>query len=135
MVLVRHMYGDICRIFDKRKMRISGYIHEAPVHIETGSLWAGFARKHKAVGVIEHVDSILDIVPGRQPNKNSKKIPEETVYMKRKRVLYDHLLHKIVMNPKLRHGTDFRWWTAHWNTVVAPRFEETSFEKWKAIGG
>lgn len=115
---VRSMSGDLGRIFDKRKMKLCGYIHEAPVHIETGKLWAEWARRHKSVGIIEH-----------DPR------PVDEVYAKRKQLLYDHLLHVIVKDPKKRHGTDFRWWTAHWNTVVAPRFKEISFEEWKAIGG
>lgn len=128
---MRSMHGDICRIFDKRKMRISGYIHEAPVHIETGALWAVFARKYAPVGLIEHVDQVLEVQPGRDGSTRNK----EEAYVKRKRILYDHLLHTIVKDPKKRHGTDFRWWTAHWNSVVAPRFKEISFEEWKAIGG
>ena len=115
---VRSMSGDLGRIFDKRKMKLCGYIHEAPVHIETGKLWAEWARRHKSVGIIEH-----------DPR------PVDKVYAERKRLLYDHLLHTIVKDPKKRHGTDFRWWTAHWNTVVAPRFKEISFEEWKAVGG
>lgn len=115
---IRGMHGDLGRIFDKRKMQVMGYIHEAPVHKETGKLWAEWARRHKGVGVIEH-----------DPR------PVNAVYAERKKQLYDHLLHMIVKDPKKRHGTDFRWWTAHWNTVVAPRFKEISFEEWKAIGG
>jgi len=115
---VRSMSGDLGRVYDTRKMKIMGYIHEAPVHRDTGQLWAEWARKHKAVAIIEH-----------------DPCPQDAVYTKRKQLLYDHLLHMIVENPKLRHGTDFRWWTAHWNTVVAPRFTNISFEEWQAIGG
>lgn len=115
---VRALSGDLGRVFDKRKMAIRGYIHEAPVHKETGKLWAEWARRHKGIGVIEH-----------DPR------PVDRVYVKRKKLLYDHLLHEIVKDPKKRHGTDFRWWTAHWHSVVAPRFKNISFEEWKAIGG
>jgi len=115
---IHSMQGDLGRIFDKRKMHMLGYIHESPVHKETGKLWAEWARRCKSVGIIEH-----------DPQ------PVDKVYAKRKLILYDHLLHMIVRDPTLRCGTDFRWWTAHWNSVVAPRFTEISFEEWKAIGG
>jgi len=135
---MQSMHGDICRIFDKRKMRVSGYIHEAPVHIETGALWAVFARKHAPVGLIEHVDQVLEVKPGSDhlgDQRSGLARDDAEAYIERKRILYDHLLHTIVKDPKKRHGTDFRWWTAHWNTVVAPRFREISFEEWKAVGG
>jgi hypothetical protein len=115
---VRALSGDLGRIFDKRKMAIRGWIHEAPLHKETGKLWAEWARRHKGVGLIEH-----------DPR------PVDPVYAKRKKLLYDHLLYEIVQDPKKRHGTDFKWWTAHWQSVVAPRYKNISFEDWKAIGG
>lgn len=115
---IRCLAGDLGRIFDKRHMHIRGYIHEAPVHKQTGKLWAEWARRHKGVGIIEH-----------DPR------PVDPVYAKRKQLLYDHLLHTIVKDPSKRHGTDFRWWTAHWTTVVEPRFKNISFEQWKAMGG
>jgi hypothetical protein len=128
---VASMYGEVCRVFDKRKMRMLGYIHEAPVHKETGVMWSNWARRFKPVAVIEE-NHVLSAVPLLE---RCGSLSKYETYEKRKQLLYDHLLHKIVMEPKLRSGTDFRWWTAHWNTVVAPRFKEISFEEWKAVGG
>jgi len=116
---VRNMSDDLGRVYDKRHMRLLGYIHEAPCHANTGKLWAEWARRQKAVALIEH-----------EPK------PADPVYVKRKQILYDHLIHMIVENPKLRRGTDFRWWTAHWKNVVEPRFNKNiTFEQWKALGG
>jgi hypothetical protein len=110
---------DNGRIFRKSQMKMMGYIHEAPMHKATGELWAFWARRFPPVALVEHAG----------PNADDK------VFAERKRILYWHLIHKIVTNPHLRIGTDFHWWTTYWMNEVEPYFKEVSFEEWQKIGG
>lgn len=110
---------DNGRVFRRSIMKIVGYIHEAPMHKATGELWAYWARQHPCVAWVEHV-------------MNDDDSPE---YANRKKTLYWHLIHKIVMQPNLRVGTDYRWWTQYWQDIVEPKYKEISFEEWQRIGG
>ena len=110
---------DNGRVFRKGFMRMMGYIHEAPIHKATSDLWAYWARQFEAIAWVEHAGPAAD----------------DPVFAERKRVLYWHLIHKIVTNPQLRLGTDFHWWTSYWTKEVAPHFKEVSFEEWQRLGG
>jgi hypothetical protein len=104
---------------DKTFMTMDGLIHEAPVHKVTRQSWARWARRFPPIAYVEHDCGTADS-------------PELSM---RKKVLYEHLIHKIVMNPELRHGTDRHWWTTYWEKEVAPKFKEHSFEEWIALKG
>jgi hypothetical protein len=110
---------DNGRIFDRREMQWAGMIHEALFHIGLGAIWASWARRFAPLAFVEH---------------SGMKADEED-FRTRKQVLYDHLIHTIVHDPRKRFGTDHYWWTAYWNTVVKPRFKEVSFEEWQEMGG
>jgi hypothetical protein len=110
---------DNGRVFRKSVMKMMGYIHEAPLHKATGDLWAIWAREYDPIAWVEHAGPSAD----------------DPVFAERKRILYWHLIHKIVMNPHLRLGTDFHWWTQHWQEEVEPHFKEVSFDEWQKVGG
>lgn len=110
---------DNGRLFFRRMMKMMGYIHEAPLHKATGELWAYWARQHPPMALVEHAGPSSD----------------DPVFAERKRILYWHLIHKIVVDPQLRVGTDFHWWTKYWMYEVEPRFEEVSFDEWQKVGG
>lgn len=127
--LVRHVVAgkisqeklidDNGRVFRKSIMKMMGYIHEAPIHKATCDLWAFWARNYDAIAWVEHAGSAAD----------------DPVFAERKRILYWHLINKIVKNPNLRLGTDFHWWTSYWSHEVEPYFKEVSFEEWQRVGG
>jgi len=110
---------DNGRVFRKSMMHFRGLIHEAPMHKATGQLWAEWARGFKPVAWVEHAGPSAD----------------DAVFKERKRVLYAHLISKIVENPQLRLGTDPYWWTTYWNEQIEPTFKKVSFEQWQALGG
>jgi hypothetical protein len=110
---------DNGRVILRREMGILGMIHEAPFHRWTREVWARWARRFPPVAWVEH--------PGSQ--KESKEV------MKRKDVLYDHLVYTIVHDPPKRLGTNRHWWTTHWERVVKPRYTDISFEEWSAMEG
>jgi len=110
---------DNGRVFRRSIMKIVGYMHEAPMQKATGELWAYWARQYPCIAWVEHDDEHNDAKD----------------YATRKQVLYFHLIHKIVMQPDLRIGTDYHWWTRYWQDVVEPNYKEVSFEEWQKIGG
>jgi hypothetical protein len=113
------LYDDNGRIFDKRLMKMAGIIHEAPFHKVLGTSWASYARKYPPVAYVEH-------------DCGSADSPE---LGRRKKVLYEHLIHQLVINPQLRNGTNVHWWTTYWEKEIAPHFVEHSFEEWIALKG
>jgi len=113
------LIDDNGRIFRKSFMKMMGYIHEAPIHKATSDLWAYWARQYEPIAWVEHAGPSSD----------------DPVFAERKRILYWHLIHKIVVNPQLRLGTDFHWWTSYWMHKVEPYFKEISFEEWQKVGG
>jgi hypothetical protein len=110
---------DNGRVILRREMGILGMIHEAPFHRWTREVWARWARQHVPVAWVEH--------PG------STKESEAT--MKRKDILYDHLVYTIVHDPPKRLGTNRHWWTTHWEQHVRPRYTGTTFEEWSEMEG
>ena len=110
---------DNARIYRRDVMRLLGYTHDAPRHRTSGKDWSYWARQKPCAAWVEHTVDHDDS-------------PE---YVRRKVVLYHHLLHKIVNEPALRIGTDQYWYHYYWERVVKPGFREVSFEDWQAIGG
>lgn len=110
---------DNARIYHREIMRLFGYTHDSPKHRTTGRGWACWARGRPPVAWVEHTIDAQD----------------DPAYVQRKTVLYHHLLHKIVTEPKLRTGTDPYWYHYYWERMVKPGFKEVSFEDWQAIGG
>lgn len=110
---------DNARIYRRDIMRLIGYTHDAPKHQTSGRGWAHWARQKPCAAWVEHTADRDDS-------------PE---YVRRKTVLYHHLLHKIVNEPGIRTGTDPYWYHYYWERVVKPVFREVSFEDWRVIGG
>jgi hypothetical protein len=115
--IVKAIDDDNGRIFDRRVMKMMGFIHEAPMHKASGQMWAVWARNYPAIALVEHGGGKADS-------------PE---FVKRKRILYDHLIATIAKNPIFRAGTNYYWWTKYWTKVVEPRYVEVSFEEWQKV--
>lgn len=111
--------GDLCRVFNRKRMQLLGMIHEEPFEKRTARNWSAFARQHGPVAVIEH----------HQPSASEP-------YSKRKFALYDHLLDTIYHQPALRTGTNAWWWTTHWpRRLETTGYEPMSFQEWEAMEG
>jgi len=105
------------RFFNKNEMELRGLIHESPYHKRDGHIWAAWCKHTPPVAFVAH----------------ESKQRLDPKYLQKKELLYDHLIAKIVERPELRYGTDFRWWTNYWETVVKPRYKNTTFEEWDSI--
>jgi hypothetical protein len=110
---------DNARIYSRSIMRLFGFTHDAPRHRVAAQGWGHWARKKPCAAWVEHKRDEQD----------------DPRYVRRKTVLYHHLLHKIVTEPQFRSGTDPYWYHYYWERVVKPGFKEVSFEDWLAIGG
>jgi hypothetical protein len=102
------------RVFDRRKLRLIGAIHEELYHRKSRKNWGELAPKFP-VAKIRHLDR-----------------ESPWWYRARKQVLYDNLLHRIYTEEMPRAGVSPWWWQTHWpERLEAGGFEPTSFEGWK----
>lgn len=108
---------DHGRVFNQRKMRLMGVIHEAATSRRKGIGWATYARKHDPVALISHAAE------------------DSRSYNLRKLTLYDHLLNMVYEQPELRAGTDPYWFEDYWPKRLAEGWQDVSFEAWQKMEG
>lgn len=105
------------RVFDRRKMRQLGLIHEELYEKRTGKAWHQLAKR--SVAVVDNYD-------GRCGAE----------YEARKWVLYCHLMNEIYTKPELRAGTNSWWWTTYWPEQLEKGTAEVkTFAQWKEMPG
>jgi hypothetical protein len=107
------------RVLNRKEMKLLGLIHESPVLKGLCLHWSNYCGSAAPVAFVEHEGANA----------------EDANFRKRKEILYDHLITKIVKQPSLREGTDPHWWTLYYDKVVNPRFEDITFDEWSKLPG
>jgi hypothetical protein len=100
------------RVFDKKKAKLLGRIHEEPYLRKGMKHWSEVAPS-KPFAIIKH----------------SPRIDED--YLSRKNVLYDNIIHRAYLNHNQRHGINEWWFNVYWPRRLKEGFIPTTFEEWR----
>jgi len=108
---------DLGRVFNRKRMRLMGMVHEAPFQRRTSTIWSVSARRHSPVAMLQHHSG------------------GDAKYQQRKQALYDHLLDTIYRDPSRRPGTDPYWFLTHWPQRLEEGVELFTFNQWRSLLG
>jgi len=107
------------RVFDRKRVRLVGLIHEEAYLKRTFKHWSTVAKD-------QHFARI-----------SHSNFDGDSAYHARKNALYENLLHRIHVHPELRTGTNSGWYERSWPERLKQGWDgEMTFEQWqKRFGG